>query len=284
MASCISSELSIAGELSGRFYIATYYHDSYNMYKKLTSSEYRKHLGLPDDYTVDGFLVYGTYKRHPFDQFEDSLKRTGHTYVRRQLDHEFFGSLVEFIINDRVYWVAIAYGGALLSEYLHLACMFGSRHNILIGTCGGLKHCAKSLELILPTYSEAGESSANAYRMDADTKFKSDETLSHHLAALLASTHKVHRGPTVTFQALLAETQEDVQQWSRQGFFGVEMEAATVFAVSGYFNAPSAAILIIGDNLIMEQTVVDAHYIGFQAKRRQVAQDALDAAISALLQ
>lgn len=109
------------------------------MYKKLTADEYRKHLMLPDNYTIDGFVVYGTYKNHPFEQFEHSLKRLGFEYKKTKLEHDFFGSVMEFEVNGRKYWMAIAYGGALLSEYLHLACLFGSRQNILIGSCGGLK-------------------------------------------------------------------------------------------------------------------------------------------------
>lgn len=253
------------------------------MYKKLTANDYRKHFKLPDDYAVDGFVVYGTYKNHPFEQFEDSVKRSGHKYEKSRLEHDFFGSLMEFTVEGKKYWVAIAYGGALLSEYLHLACLFGSKQNILIGSCGGLKKGAESLELVVPDWSAATESSASAYQPEADGKYMSDKALSDHLATLLSDVHKVHRGATVTFQAMLAETWDDIQNWAQQGFVAVEMEAATVFAVSNHFNVPSAAILMIGDNLIEEQTVVDINYESARAKRRQVAQDAFDAAVTTLL-
>lgn len=253
------------------------------MYKKLTAADYRKHFGLSHDYTVEGFIVYGTYKNHPFEQFEDSLKRSGYAYEKSKLEHEFFGSLMEFDVEGKKYWLAIAYGGTLLSEYLHLACLFGSRHNILIGSCGGLKKDASSLELIVPNWSAATESSASAYQRRANGKYNSDKNLSDKLTNLLSEKHRVHRGPTVTFQAMLAETWEDIQAWTKQGFEGVEMEAATVFAVSNHFNVPSAAILMIGDNLIEEQTTVDVNYESARAKRRQTAQDAFDATISVLL-
>jgi hypothetical protein len=32
------------------------------MYKKFTAKDYRTHLKLPDDYFVEGVLVFGTYK------------------------------------------------------------------------------------------------------------------------------------------------------------------------------------------------------------------------------
>lgn len=253
------------------------------MYKKLTAQDYRRHLKLPDDYAVDGFIVYGTYKNHPFEQFEDSLKRLGYEYKKSKLEHDFFGSLMEFDVSGKKIWLAIAYGGALLSEYLHLACLFGSQKNILIGSCGGLKKDASSQELIVPDWSSANESSAKAYQPDAEGKYYSDKDFSDKLAELLSEKHVVHRGATVTFQAMLAETWEDIQNWVSEGFVAVEMEAATVFAVSNHFSVPSAAILIIGDNLIQEQTVVDVNYENARAKRREVAQDAFDVATMALL-
>lgn len=253
------------------------------MYKKLTADEYRKHLMLPDNYTIDGFVVYGTYKNHPFEQFEHSLKRLGFEYKKTKLEHDFFGSVMEFEVNGRKYWMAIAYGGALLSEYLHLACLFGSRQNILIGSCGGLKKGASSLEFVVPEWSAATESSASAYQPDTGGQYRADRQLSDKLAKALSEKHVVHRGPTVTFQAMLAETWDDVQNWADQDFAAVEMEAATVFAVSSHFNVPSAAMLMIGDNLIEEQTVVDINYENARAMRRQTAQDAFDVAVHALL-
>lgn len=253
------------------------------MYKKLTANDYRKYFELPHDYKIEGFIVYGTYKNHPFEQFEDSLKHAGIEYKKSKLKHDFFGSLMEFDVEGKKYWLAIAYGGALLSEYLHLACLFGSRNNILIGSCGGLKKGASSLELIVPDWSSATESSASAYQPDANGKYNSDKNISDKLTNLLSDTHTVHRGSTITFQAMLAETWDDIQYWAEQGYAGVEMEAATVFAVSNHFSVPSAAVLIIGDNLIEEQTVVDVNYENSRAKRRQIAQDIFDATVRFLL-
>ena len=253
------------------------------MYKKLTAEDYRKHFKLPSDYKVDGFIVYGTYKKHPFEQFEDSIQRTGQEYTKVTLDSEFFGSLLEFNVGGKRFWVAIAYGGALLSEYLHLACLFGSQANILIGSCGGLKKGIHELELIVPEWSHANESSAAAYESNANSQYYSNKQLSDTVAGKLAEQHQVHRGATITFQAMLAETRENILDWSNKGFVAVEMEAATVFAVSNHFKVPSAAILMIGDNLIEEQTVVDINYENSRNQRRAVAQTALDIALDTLL-
>jgi uridine phosphorylase len=82
---------------------------------------------------------------------------------------------------------------------------------------------------------------------------------------------------------MLAETWEDVVRWSNQGYVGVEMEAATVFAASKHFGVPAAAILRIGDNLIEEQTVMDVNYENTKDLRRQISQDSFDIVVEELL-
>ncbi len=80
----------------------------------------------------------------------------------------------------------------------------------------------------------------------------------------------VHQGKTMTCQAMLAETWDDVQEWSMAGYIGVEMEAATVFAVSNHFSKPCAAVLAIADNLIQEQSHLSPNTIDSKELRSKV--------------
>ena len=34
------------------------------MYKSYTATEYKKYIGLPSDYKVDGMLIYGTWNKN----------------------------------------------------------------------------------------------------------------------------------------------------------------------------------------------------------------------------
>ncbi len=253
------------------------------MYKAYTAADYRQHLKLPADYKVDGFLIYGTFRKFPYQQLEESLKRQGCKYkLTKPEDDEYFEPVVAFEVNGKNCWFTIAYGGAMLSEYLHLACMFGSKKNILLGSCGGLKKGASSLDIIIPDWSYGDESSARSYQPDKGGRHSADPSASKRLATKL-SKYTVHTGSTVTHQAMTGETWEDVLNWSRQGYIGVEMEASTVFAVSNHFKVPSAAILRIGDNLIEQETVMDINYENLRDLHRQVSQDMVDAAVEELL-
>ncbi|HEU5004733.1 MAG TPA: hypothetical protein VFT49_01460 [Candidatus Saccharimonadales bacterium] len=253
------------------------------MYKSFTADDYRKHLKLPADYVVDGFLIYGTFRKFPYEQLEDSLKKQRIEYQTAKIGDEYFDPVLTFRVGNNNYWFTIAYGGTMLSEYLHLACTFGSKKNLLIGSCGGLKKGASSLDIIVPDWSYGDESSARSYQNEKDGKQYSDTSISDRLADKLADKYKVHRGPTVTHQAMLGETWEDIERWAQQGYIGVEMEASTVFAVSNHFKVPSAAILHIGDNLIEEETVMDINYETNRDLHRQVSQDIFDAAVEELL-
>jgi len=170
-----------------------------------------------------------------------------------------------------------------LSEYLHLGSLFGSKKNILLGSCGGLKKEAKSGEIIIPTWSYAEESSAKAYQRESQNKYNSDKLLSEKLNQKTSNNHIVYRNPTVTFQAMLGETLEDIETWSNQGYAGVEMEAATVFAISNHFKIPSAAILMIADNLIEGETTLDPNYQEIKNNRRCCEEDLFEYALTELV-
>lgn len=256
-------------------------YDNY-MYKAYTANDWREHLGLSPDYAVDGFIVFGTYQRSLYDMLQASMERLGKQAEYRRFQDEFLEPILEFRLDGKCYWFVIVYGGALLSEYLHLACMFGSKKNILLGTCGGLKPGANSLEFVVPDWSYAEESSAKGYQPDTGHRYKSDRALSDALAGALSQGHVVHRGPTITYQAMLSETLGDILRWSGQGYVGVEMEAATVFAVSNHFGVPSAALLRIGDNLIEQETVVDTPRQSVEYLRHRVSQEAFDIALKEL--
>ncbi len=252
------------------------------MYKSFSAADYKKFLGLSEDYHVDGFIVYGTYKKFPYDQLKNSLAQLYKDVACTFLPHEFLNQILEFRIDDKIYWFTVAYGGALLSEYLHLACLFGSKMTILLGTCGGLKRGLKTEDIIVPICSFAEESSAKAYQPQSNNKYHANAKLSAELSALLMPNYNVVSGETITYQAMLAETWDDIQNWSNQGYVGVEMEAATIFAVSNHFNVPAAAVLRVADNLIEEHTVLDINFEKNRDARRKLSQSMFEVVLKVL--
>lgn len=253
------------------------------MYKSFTAAEYRKHFDLDQDYTVEGFLIFGNYREELYDSLKESLGMLGYNPDYRRLPNDFLANILVFKIDGKNYWFVVAYGGALLSEYLHLACLFGSKKNILLGSCGGLKKGGKAEDIIIPTWSFAEESSAKAYQPNSENRYYPNEELSKILQHKLQNQHTVYREPTITFQAMLGETEEDVRDWSEQGYGGVEMEAATVFATSNHFKKQSAAILRIADNMIEGGTTLDEDYQNTSDNKDNLLNDMFEAALTELI-
>lgn len=240
------------------------------MYRSFTADQYRKHLGFPEDYSVDAMLCYGTlYEERVLTQLSKVLDALQHDTELKKLPHPFLRFGKELTIDDKTIWFAIGYGGAWLSEYLHWACLFGSRKNILLGSCGGLKPGMKQGDFIVPESSYGEESSVKIYNRESNMQH-SDNELSERLALKLGEDGtKVWRGKTITCQAMIGETLDDIKSWSGDGYLGVEMEASTVFAVSNHFNVPCAASLYVGDNLIEEHSNMSEEYAAEADAREQ---------------
>lgn len=226
----------------------------WTVYHEMSADELRDGLGLDEGYRVDGLIAWGGSMLYPYDLLEQELNQRG-THSQRLGDRGLLSHVAAFSINDRTFWFALVYGSAMLSEIAHLACACGSRRNLMLGSCGGLAHGQRTHDVIIPTHSFATESSAHAYAPTSDNRFCSDPALSDATERAIAKRHTVHQGPTMTHQAMLAETWDQIVRWSDDGYLGVEMEAATLFAVSRHFGVPAAGLLRVADNLIEQETV-----------------------------
>ena len=74
----------------------------------------------------------------------------------------------------------------------------------------------------------------------------------------------------MTCQAMMGETWKDILKWSKKGFYGVEMEASTIFAVSSHFKVPATAMLGVADNLVKKEIVGSSSYKKKSNKLRKI--------------
>ncbi|MEI6304443.1 MAG: hypothetical protein WCP09_00250 [Candidatus Taylorbacteria bacterium] len=254
------------------------------MYKAFTRKDFINMFDLPDDYVVEAFLSYGAWDRAKHDSnIQKTLKDLGIEYsiIKRQ---GFLSYVLELDIKSKKYWFVVMYGGALLSEMIHLASLFGSKKNIHIGSCGGLNPNIRDMELISPSWSYGNESTTRTYEPNAkDYRHYSNDTLRKQLVSNYSGKNKVWAGPIISNQAMMGETWDHIESWSKDGYFGVEMETATLFSVSKQQNVPSAALLYVSDNLINGQTVGDESHISQKTERESVKMDIYKAAVVTLI-
>lgn len=140
------------------------------------------------------------------------------------------------------------------------------------------------LDFLIPTSSFGNESSTRLYdRKNLNNIHYPNKKLNELIKTKIVD-EKVWEGPVMTCAAMLGETEKDVGQWSKDGYYGVEMETSTVFAVSNYFKVPSASLIYVTDNLIKGQVIGDESYTNQKELRYQKAQKMFDFAVSSLLE
>lgn len=225
------------------------------MYSSLSIEAFKKAAELPQDYTVDGLLVSGTWDLYADTKHtplvKEALQNIDPNHSITKLKQLPLGHGYEIRSNGKNYWYVPVMGTAVTSQYAHLASLLGSQKNLLVGTVGGLKKGIQPGDFIIPTYSKGNENALMYERERTDLFFPSHELLSNNLNDRLIG-NTVYRGITNTCEVMFAETTEDIEEWSYEGYLGVEMEAALMFALSNKFGIPSAALLYVADNLVEE--------------------------------
>jgi len=256
------------------------------MYQSHSAHERKNHFNLPSDYKIDWMLGFWTYdKQKIFPIFESILQKLDIEY--HVIEHDWFLSEIKaYYINNKIYWFWVFYWCTIINEITHLACMFWSSKNILAGYCWGLNKELNNCDIIVPTYSYSTETACSIYNRSWNPHQIPDALSSKNLLAALPTNHwnKVYHKPTTTCQAMLWETRDDVTQWNDEWYWWVEMESASLFAVSNHFNVPSSAMLIVGDNLIKEETILHKNYINEQERRTLIREQLIETAIIYLLQ
>lgn len=255
------------------------------MYREITASEYKTIFGFSPDYAVSGFLSYGSWNEPEYlGRLHDILRELKINYTSRRLAG-FLGHIDEITVGGRAYWICVLYGGAMLSEYVHLASLFGSRKNIHLGSCGGLDQDIQTLDVLIPSYSFGDESITRMYAKDVEgSRHPADTKLAESLKGRIGNNFKTLSGSVVTNQAMLGETLADIKDWSEKGYAAVEMETSAVFAVSNHFSVPSAAILYIIDNLIKGQTVHGEENLALEERQEEVVHEICRAGLEELLE
>lgn len=256
------------------------------MYLLHTALERKNHYRLPLDYEIDGMLAFWTYdKLKIIPIFESTLEKLGIKYYITEHDW-FLSEVTAYHINQKIYWFWVFYWCTIINEIAHLACMFWSSKNILAGYCGWLNEELNNCDIIVPTYSYSIETACSIYNRSWDSHQNPNIQLSQQLISALPINYwnKIYHKPVITCQAMLWETRDDVIQWNDEWYRWVEMESASLFAVSNHFNVPSSAMLIVVDNLVKKETILHKNYVSEQDRRTLIREQLIEIAIVNLLQ
>src|SRR5262245_14026717 len=104
------------------------------MYHSYSADDYRRHYELPLDYTVDGLVCFGTMpNKGQWSIASEAIEALNLQYTPA-VESGFLESVHALDVHGRRVWFVIAFGGAFLSSVTQLACLFGSKANILVGS------------------------------------------------------------------------------------------------------------------------------------------------------
>ncbi len=164
---------------------------------------------------------------------------------------------------------------AIVFEELH---QYGARAVLRLGTAGGLLKGQRYGDLIIPT-SAASNPGGTIGQYIKDICLAPAPT-HDFVEAVLASAKKEGAsfalGPVFSSDAFYAEDPNFAQRLSSMGFTGVEMECATLFALSQIRGFKAAAVLMVSDNMVERASMLDASQMkSFTDKAGRIALDAL---------
>ena len=141
-----------------------------------------------------------------------------------------------------------AYGAPRAVEPVQVLGMCGTPAVVQIGSCGGLQASVRTGDVVVPTRAAVEEGTSRHYGGHGWSE--PDPGLSAQAAEGLRSRGvRVHRGSTVSTDALLREPAELVARWSGAGHLGVDLETSAVFSAAAAYGLRAAALLFVWDEL-----------------------------------
>jgi purine-nucleoside phosphorylase len=231
------------------------------MYNLIKKYEYLHYFNLPEDYVVDALICYGHWdKPRHINYLKQSLQKLDATVTYEQMPLGFLQNVVSFTINGKRVWFDAIYGSALLTEVEHSACLFGSKVNIHLGSCGSLLK-DPSVELLIPKLANSRDSAAMMYNDHSlSSNYYPDRDLLDLLYSRVSAEKKTVKGNVITCEAMMAESMEYFNEVAEKGYSGVNMETATFYAIGKRFNVPSISMLKVGESIFMKETKLSESY------------------------
>lgn len=214
----------------------------------LTAEEWLDALQLQEEEIPDAVIVEGSWWRSQRNNW-----RLSYLQEVRELH---FPDIFWGLWQDKKIVYCCAYGAPRTNEIIHLFAILGVQLTIQIGTCGGLAEGLQAGDIILPKTAACREGVAHLYGA-VDTSYGDEDWLNRAQNKLRQLERRPLIGPHLTWASLFAQRGEDILQWHKEGFLGVDMETATTYAVSNYFNVPTISLLVVWDLLLNNRSFLD---------------------------
>jgi DeoD family purine-nucleoside phosphorylase len=126
----------------------------------------------------------------------------------------------------------------------------GAWRFVRVGTCGALRDGLRLGDLVIATEAIAADGTSRALgapdRVPAGPELLAALTAAGRSPSSVRGSHSVHTGPVVTTDVFYDRRGLE-HEWSADGAFAVEMEAATLFALAAIRELQAAALFVVSD-------------------------------------
>ena len=186
----------------------------------------------------------------------------GEDFLSPRLErHEHFGALYTGLLGGQlVGWMRVPPGTVILEGVMRALEFTRVDHVIGLGTCGALQREIACGDIIVADSAKAGDCMSLHYGFDYNQVIPAGKGLTASLSDFLARRGlTVHVGPIVTTGAVMRETEEVIDEWNRDGYLGVELEASALFALANWMGIKSTMALLVTDSPVRRETSSELH-------------------------
>jgi uridine phosphorylase len=219
------------------------------LYRQFDCASVCNLLGITPDDVPAGLILHGTY----------DMPRHAGEWRDRLANSHVAANAFNLVIGEYggvKLWYAPVLGSSMAAFITHCAAVAGVRGMVQIGSFGGTRRGMAVGDLAIITGAGRGDGASDWY-LPPGAPARPCGPLTDRLRHLLRNRGLTwHEGPVYTTTAFMAEQPEDIARWEAEGYLGVEMEAATTYAVAEHFGVPSACLLYLLDNLIAERHIL----------------------------
>ena len=139
-------------------------------------------------------------------------------------------------------------------DTLEIAIAMGARQLFFFGLCGAMADRLEIGDVVIPTDAKREEGTSYHY-MPQSVKARPDERLAKQLSDFFCkqSSIKVHKGRTVSTDAVFRQTLNKELGWKNKGILGVDMEMSALLTVARFHQLPAVSVLVVSDKHVLEE-------------------------------
>jgi uridine phosphorylase len=243
-------------------------------YQHMGAKEIGKWLGIAKKYVPKHVIFLSkwpwTYKngiqevRKYIDSPRSASKNLNNFYVGR--------------VGKKKVGFSFVYGGTIAIDMLWPLASMGAKYIYNIGYAGSLQKDIGIGSVLVPSESEKFEGLSHHFERSVGKADKG--LLKKALSSLEEMSIKCRSGKSISIDFFFGETNDRVERWNKDGFLGIDLETASIYAAARKLNMKAVSLLTVSDNLVKKELLGSKKSIDGRRKNKKLVIRAIRKVIS----